>query len=375
MSISKLYFSLLPENNITKAYTCMCFIKDWLHQNGLTDFKAETIFEASDGIFNVQLIGTTLRNLKCSSKDIWHTVNGKRVRRKYWNAESVYTCYDTWGIPSWNIHYCQKVQPLQNALNIDKNAPKTAISEKKLDIMVGSPGHLLTPSKKYLSEHIADNVDYYSFFWEKIYNNKYDFRVSYSFVNSLDPLLIETHNSRGKIWLASSISKCLELPKKYLDKDNYPVVNPALINKLNLPKDMYNLKSFPTNFIYRLVAMTNHPTLDWNLERGNPKYLTAHHKCHNSACVNPDHLMPIEEKNHSELHNKLRDPHAYNDPNQHFQVVEKSSNLVKEPSPIFPDHLMADIDPDDVIDFPEYDPSKSHIISSSTLENDGHKFK
>jgi hypothetical protein len=371
MSISKLYFSLLPENNITKAYTCMCFIKDWLHQNGLVNFKAETIFEASEGMFDVQLIGTTLRNLKCSSKDIWNTIDRKRVRRKYWNAESVYSCYDTWGIPAWNNAQCQKVQPIHNPLNIDKNATKTAISAKRLDIMVGSTGHIPTLFKKYLAEHNGDNVDYYSYFWKKIYSNKYDFRVSYSFINRLDPLLIETHNARGKTWLSSSISKCLELPKKYLDKDNYPVVNPALINKLELPQDMYNLKSFPTNFIYRLVAMTNHPTLDWNLERGNPKYLTAHHKCHNSACVNPDHLMPIEEQHHSELHNKLRDPHAYNDPNQHFQVVEKSSNLVKEPSP--PNDLYVPIDPDpDELDF-TYD--NTHIISGETLENDGHKFK
>ena len=109
MSISKLYFSLLPENNITKAYTCMCFIKDWLHENGLVDFKAETIAEASQGMFDVQLIGTTLRNLKCSSKDIWNTIDRKRVRRKYWNAESVYSCYDTWGIPAWNNAQCHYI--------------------------------------------------------------------------------------------------------------------------------------------------------------------------------------------------------------------------------------------------------------------------
>ena len=326
MSIAELFFRLLPTTNTARAYMCVCFIKHWLNSNGMEDFKAETIAEASDGLFDVQLIGTTLRNLKCVSKDRTKTINSKRVHRCYWNAESVYRCVHTWGIPAWKLDYCLKVQPVENGLDIDKNAGNTAISDKELEIMVGSAGHVSAPCKRLLAEHNLSNIDYYSFYWNKVYNNKYDFDISYSFVNYLKPILLETHNSRGTIWLTESISKCLEIPSNYLDKDGYAIINQPLLNKLELPPQTYNLNVFPTTGIHRLVTMTNHPTLNWHLPRSDSStYVTAHHTCFNRACVNPKHLMPMEEEKHSELHNKLRDNHAYNNPNQHFQVVEKTS--------------------------------------------------
>ena len=95
-----------------------------------------------------------------------------------------------------------------------------------------------------------------------------------------------------------------------------------------MSKEMYNPKSFPTSGIHRLVAMTNHPTLDWHLPRHDSStYMTAHHTCFNRACVNPKHLMPMTEDKHTELHNKLRDDHAYNDPTQHFQTIENDLNF------------------------------------------------
>ena len=326
MTIAELYFSLLPANYLSKSYMCMCFIKHWLHENGLADFKAETIAEASEGLFDKQLVGTTLRNLMCRSMDKYPTINGKRSRRKYWKAETVYTCYLAWGIPAWNLDYCYKVQPVETIIFNDKNTSNTAILDKRFDIMVGSAGHVSTLSKRLLAEHNLSNIDYYSFYWNKVYNNKYDFDISYSFVNSLNPILLETHNSRGTIWLTESISKCLEIPSNYLDKDGYAIINQPLLNKLELPPQTYNLNVFPTTGIHRLVTMTNHPTLNWHLPRSDSStYVTAHHTCFNRACVNPKHLMPMEEEKHSELHNKLRDNHAYNNPNQHFQVVEKTS--------------------------------------------------
>ena len=101
------------------------------------------------------------------------------------------------------------------------------------------------------------------------------------------------------------------------------------MNRLNLSNlEGYNSKAFPTTGIHRLVTMTNHPTLNWHLPRSDSStYVTAHHTCFNRACVNPKHLMPMTEDKHSELHNKMdKHDHAYKDPNQHFQVVEKTSN-------------------------------------------------
>ncbi len=319
MSLANLYFRLLPKTNTAKAYMCMCFIKDWLNTNGMTDFKAETIAEASENLFDVQLIGTTLRNLKCVGRDR----SKQKIRRYFWNAESVYRCTHTWGIPAWNLDACHMVQPVENALDLDKNAGKNAISSKKLEVMVGVSGKDSTPSKRFLAEHNLSNIDYYSYAWNQAYKNQYEFKLSYSLVNNLSSILIETHNSRGAIWLSDSISPCLEIPSNYIDADGYPILTQALLNKLELPKEVYNPKLFPTRNIHRLVAMTNHPTLDWHLPRADStKYMTAHHTCFNRACVNPNHMMPMTEDKHSELHNKARDNHAYNDSTQHFQPIK-----------------------------------------------------
>ena len=336
MSIANLYFSLLPKTYLAKAYMCMCFIKHWLNTNGMTDFKAETIAEASENLFDVQLIGTTLRNLKCVGKDRYK----QKIRRYYWNAESVYRCTHTWGIPAWHLDYCRNVHPVENELIIDKNTSKSAISDKNLKVMVGSAGHITTPCKRLLAEHNLSNIDYYSYLWNKAYKDRYDFKISYSFVNNLYPILIETFNSRGKIWLTEEISPCLEIPSNYLEKiDGYPILNQALLNKLNLSKEMYNPKSFPTSGIHRLVAMTNNPTLDWHLPRHDSStYMTAHHTCFNRACVNPKHIMPMTEDKHTELHNKLRDDHIYNDPTQNFQPIIPTTHPIdideKVPCPL-----------------------------------------
>ena len=183
MSIANLYFSLLPKTYLARAYMCMCFIRHWLNTNGMTDFKAETIAEASENLFDVQLIGTTLRNLKCVGKDRYE----QRKRRFFWNAESVYRCTHTWGIPAWNLAYCHNVQPIENELIIDKNACKTAISDKKLEVMVGSAGQVTTLYKRLLAEHNLSNIDYFNYLWNKVYDNKHDFQLSYSFVNNLSP--------------------------------------------------------------------------------------------------------------------------------------------------------------------------------------------
>ena len=303
----------------------MCFIKDWLNTNGMEDFTAQTIAEASDSLFSVQLIGSTLRNLTCSSIKKFPTIDGKRTHRTYWNAESVYTCYHTWGIPAWHLNYCHRVIPVETKNLVAAKPSNPALSDKIFEIMVGASGHVTTPSKRLLAEHNVSNIDYYYSYWKQVWDSVRDYHTSYAFVNSLNPILSETHNSRGKIWLTEEISKCLEVPTQYRDKDGYPLINQPLLNKLKLDPVIYNSTVFPTKGIHRLVCMVNNPTLDWHLPRQpSSTYMTAHHTCFNTACINPKHLMPMTEDKHTKLHNFLKDPHAYNDPAQHLQADDRS---------------------------------------------------
>ena len=303
----------------------MCFIKDWLNTNGMEDFTAQTIAEASDSLFSVQLIGTSLRNLTCSSIKKYPTINGKRTHRNYWNAESVYSCYHTWGIPAWHLNFCHRVIPVETENLMAAKPSNPALSDKTFKIMVGSAGHVTTPSKRPLAEHDINHIDYYSSYWKQVYPLFKDYRISYSFINNLNPILLETFNSRAPIWLTENKSKCLEMPSQYIDKDGYPLINQPLLNKLNLDSRTYNINYFPARGIHRLVCMVNHPTLDWHLPRQpSNTYVTAHHTCFNKACINQNHLKPMTEDKHTKLHNDLKDAHAYNDPAQHLQVEDRS---------------------------------------------------
>jgi hypothetical protein len=200
-----------------------------------------------------------------------------------------------------------------------------ALSDKTFKIMVGSAGHVTTPSKRPLAEHDISHIDYYSSYWNQVYDSAKDYRISYSFINSLNPILSETFNSRAPIWLTENKSKCLEMPTQYKDKDGYPLINQPLLNKLNLDSRTYNINYFPARGIHRLVCMVNHPTLDWHLPRIDSRtYVTVHHTCFNTACINPKHLKPMTEDKHIKLHNFLKDQHAYNDPAQHLQVEDRS---------------------------------------------------
>ena len=202
------------------------------------------------------------------------------------------------------------------------NPSNPALSDKPFKIMVGSAGHVTTPSKRLLAELDLSHINYYSSYWNQVYDSLTDYQLCYSFINNLNPILLETFNSRDKIYLTETKSKCLEMPTQYRDKDNYPLINQPLLNKLNL--DMTpNL--LPTKRIHRLVCMVNHPTLDWHLPRQpSSTYVTAHHTCFNTACVNPKHLMPMTEDKHTKFHNELKDAHAYNDPAQHLQAEDRS---------------------------------------------------
>ena len=314
------YWELLPKSNRVIAYKAMCFIKYLLDSEGIVDFKAETIENKSDGLFNKNLVGRALGLLKCEHKEKPERVNGKPNRRTYWNAQSVYTVYSTWGIEGCSLKQCKVI----NDTDIVNKQSKTRVFGAQIGVKELSQGISTTPFNTHTLVDIPEtNCNYFISDWNNKWNNKYFFTTSYSLINKL-PLITNRTYRASKTFLTKDISPCIEVPKQYLDRDDYPIINPSLLNKLGLPLDVYNTKQLPTMYQHRLVCMVKHPMLEWHLPRGHERYMTAHHMCFNTACIHPDHIMPIVEVEHIKLHNSLKYPHAYNKTNINLDNLERN---------------------------------------------------
>jgi hypothetical protein len=101
------------------------------------------------------------------------------------------------------------------------------------------------------------------------------------------------------------------------------------------------MEDFPsTKILSRLVCMIANPELDWKYHyytelellelyqkglikkselgaKRKPKIyknFVAHHKCFNPNCINPDHIQPMIEAEHNELHKALKDNHIVTRP-------------------------------------------------------------
>ena len=132
----------------------------------------------------------------------------------------------------------------------------------------------------------------------------------YGYMVDLVVRLIEEATARPS--LDNPDRYCLELDNNP-DRNGYPQFsNPFLIRlqqpKLILETCFLEMQDMPCKVIPRFVAWTCNPHFDWQATRGEHAQrlgqgdFVAHHRCRNTKCINPSHLMPIIWSEHRKLH-------------------------------------------------------------------------
>ena len=362
------YWDLLPKNNKAIAYKAMCFIKYLLDLEGIADFKAETIANKSNGLFNKSIIGRTLGLLQCKSEKKAERVNGKPNRRRYWNAQTVYSVYSIWGIDAWDLEQCISIADKDI---VGKQGNHTAFSGETVHKKTINPN--VTTSYK-VGGIPEVNVPYFREHWDSIYDNNYSYVACYELITKLSPLISSTFKA-SKTYGTDSISPCMEITKEHIDQHQYPFVNQSLLNKIGLTDLDINL--LPTKYLHRLITMVKEPTRLWHLPRVHKEYISVHHLCFNRSCVNYDHLMVMLESLHTNLHNSLNDQHPYYNPCLAFNKVETKTldKPIKPTSNVVPfykinRHNGVDYTPSLMIDLEDGTaPFKITKLPSSLLHN------
>ena len=98
------------------------------------------------------------------------------------------------------------------------------------------------------------------------------------------------------------------------DSAGYPNLTAGLVNRLHgsdpitLEGYPIELEQFPCHGLTRLVCMAAYPVYAWKYTRGtggntleDQDYI-AHHKCRTRNCVNPLHLLPVDQQSHKYIH-------------------------------------------------------------------------
>jgi len=114
--------------------------------------------------------------------------------------------------------------------------------------------------------------------------------------------------------VAVETNGCVTLPEGFKkDKDGYNILDSNLLKYLELA---FNIDLFQTRRIHKIVAQVYNPLIDYT-------YLHCHHLCKNRACISTLCVTIADIKPHNTYHNKARDHHPLNDPEETLQVVKK----------------------------------------------------
>jgi hypothetical protein len=111
----------------------------------------------------------------------------------------------------------------------------------------------------------------------------------------------------------NSSNHCLELAYNQ-NKDGYAEWTSSLFTKLAEGVDLVE-KDLPCRSISRFMAIVAYPERNWEVTAGREGRVledgdvVAHHKCRNPSCIRPDHLQPLEQIVHRELHRYSHDDH------------------------------------------------------------------
>ena len=112
---------------------------------------------------------------------------------------------------------------------------------------------------------------------------------------------------------------CLEIHNNP-DRNGYPQFSdPFLIRlqkqRMTLDSCLIEMENMPCKVIPRFVAWTCNPQYEWKFTRGKHAErlgeddIVAHHRCRNTKCINPSHLVPISWSEHRKLHQLCGDEH------------------------------------------------------------------
>ena len=99
---------------------------------------------------------------------------------------------------------------------------------------------------------------------------------------------------------------CFEskLPK---NNNGYRSVTDKFLS-IELPNEGITENSLMARSASRVVTMASYPEIDWNSwVDGETVGWEAHHRCFNSGCVNPHHLVPMRKADHLSFHKRYED--------------------------------------------------------------------
>lgn len=114
-------------------------------------------------------------------------------------------------------------------------------------------------------------------------------------------------------------NRCLTIDHA-LDRAGYPNLTVGLINKINGDDPIFTfdvemqdfthlaIEHFPANALTRIVCMAAYPKEAWSWTKGESALKlgdddpVAHHKCRTRNCINPLHLLPVDQSTHRKMH-------------------------------------------------------------------------
>ena len=320
------------------AYLYLCFIwnlinedSKYLERNWITGASVE---RASNSFIKRDSVGRIFGAFKDRIKKK-KTSKGKGGGlkdnlRKYYVKE-IFDLLLTWGVEKVTLEQLRDPNILNTLSFIGKGGLTYTFLSK-------------TQQYKDIIKPVFPSDSNHIYYLDKLWRERYDcdYQIPHSFIRALideaDPKVSNQGEDKPCFVIRDSVNE-----------EGYAKRTRALLERItpNVSKFM-NMEDFPSTIILsRLVCMVSNPELDWRyhyyseadlLELYNKglikkselgakrkpkiyKNFVAHHKCFNPNCCNPDHIQPLIEAEHNELHKALKDNHIVTRPNEDRQIA------------------------------------------------------